>query len=81
MNDKKVYGVSPGFADLTVFILIHDKLSGLTRGIDDERVTVESLYHDGILCTKIITGQCIGLPLQTLISIRQILRKNINSIM
>lgn len=68
--------VLPGFTDLTILIFIHDKLSGLTRGIDDERITIKSLNHNGVLCTEVISRQCIGLPLQPFISVRQVLVKH-----
>lgn len=67
--------VLPCFGDLLVLVLVEDELCGLTRGVNDERVTVEPFQHDGVLCTQVVRGQRVGLPSQPLISIRQVLWK------
>ena len=59
----------PGLGDLAVAVLVHDEFSGLAGGVDNKRVAVEPLQHDGVLCAQLITGQCVGLPAQSLISV------------
>ena len=46
---QKAHGVLPGFADFTISKLVHDELSSLTGGINDERITIKSLDHDSVL--------------------------------
>ena len=52
---QKGHGVLPGFADFTIFKLVHDELSSLTGGINDEWITIKSLNHDSVLCTQVIS--------------------------
>lgn len=63
----------PCFVDLSPFVLIQQELCGLSRWVDDQRVTIEPLQHDSILCTQIVCWQGIRLPLETLIGSGQIL--------
>ena len=48
--------VSPSLGDLAVLVLVHDEVCGLTRRVDDERVAVEPLQHDGVLDTQVVRG-------------------------
>ena len=64
---------APGSSDLPVFVLIHDELGGLSGWVYDERVSVEPLYHDGVLCTQVVRGESIRLPFEAVVCIREIL--------
>lgn len=46
----------------------------MSGGVDDERVAIESLDHNGILCTQVVCREGIGLPFETLICIGEVLR-------
>lgn len=50
----KVMVTLPSLGDLFVLVLIHDELGGLPRWVNDERVAVEPLDHDGILCAQVV---------------------------
>lgn len=65
----------PCLCDLPIPVFVEQELSGLTRRVNDERVAVETLDHDGILGTKVISRQRVGLPLETVVSAGEILRK------
>ena len=65
--------VSPGSGDFLAPEFIHDKLSGLTRRVDDQWISVVSFQHDGILDAEVVAGQGIRLPLQPFIRSRKIL--------
>ncbi len=41
----------------------------MTFVTNDERVSVKSLEHDGVFQAEIISGQCVCLPLDSLIGI------------
>ena len=63
----------PGPGDLSVSVFIHNELCGLAGGVDHQRVPVEPLDHDGILCTQVVGREGVGLPLETLVRIGEIL--------
>lgn len=52
----------PGFADFLISVFIHDEFCRLTGRIDDQRISVEPLQHDGVLGAKVIRGQGVSLP-------------------
>ena len=68
--------VSPGLGDLAVAVLVHDEGGGLAGGVDDERVAVEALQHDGVLHTQVVCRQTVRLPQQTLVWVRQVLKRH-----
>ena len=63
----------PGLGDLSVPVLVHDELGGLTRWVDDQGVAVEALDHDGVLSAKVISWKGICLPAETVICIGEVL--------
>ena len=64
---------APGSSDLPVPVLIHDELRGLSGWVYDERVSVEPLYHDGVLGTQVVRGESIRLPFEAVVCVREIL--------
>lgn len=73
-QNKIFSNCSPSLGDFAVSVFVEDECRGLSGGVDDEGVAVESLDHDGILDAQVVRGQCVGLPLQTLISTGQVLQ-------
>jgi len=65
----------PCFGDFLVFVLIQDELSCLAWWINDQRIAVESIQHNGVLRTQVVSRQTVCLPAQTVVSIRQILQQ------
>lgn len=64
----------PGLGNFALSELIEDVLGGLTGWIDDERIAVESLEHDGVLCAEVVSRQRIGLPAEAFVCRRQVLK-------
>jgi len=63
----------PCLGDLLVLVLVHDELGGLARRVNDERIAVEAVQHNGILSAQVISWQTVRLPAQAVVGIRQIL--------
>jgi len=69
------FKTEPRFGDLLVLVLIQNEFSCLSRRVDDQRVTIETVQHDGVLRTKVISRQTVSLPAQSVVSVRQILQQ------
>ncbi len=61
-------------ADLLVAVLVHDEVGRLTRRVNDERVAVEALQHDGVLRAQVVRRKRVRLPAHALIRRRQVLK-------
>ena len=67
--DSRFFGKSLCY--LAIFILIENELGGLTTWVDDERIPVEPLEHDGVLRAEIVSWKRFRLPSQPFIWVRQ----------
>lgn len=47
----------------------------LSGRIDDQRVAIEARQDDGVLRAQVVAGKLVGLPLQALARLRQVLDK------
>ena len=65
--------VIPSLGYLLIFVLVHDECRGLAGGVNNERVAVESLDHDSILCAEVVRWEGVRLPSQPLVCIREVL--------
>ena len=65
----------PCLSNLLVLVLIQDELSCLAWRINDQWITIESIQHNGILRTQLISRQTVCLPAKTVVSIWQILQQ------
>ncbi|KAI3487750.1 hypothetical protein L1887_48231 [Cichorium endivia] len=56
-----------GGGELLLLVLVEEELDGLARGVDDERIAVPALEHDGVLGAEGVGGERPCLPLETLV--------------
>ena len=59
--------------DLPILVLVEQERCSLTGGIDDERVSVESLEHDGVLVRESVRRERLGLPSESILRRREVL--------
>lgn len=59
--------------DLAILVLVEEESRGLTGRVDDERVSVEPLEHDGVLVREGIRRERLGLPSETILRRREVL--------
>jgi len=60
---------TPCFGDLLVLELAENELCRLSRWVDDERITIESVQHNCIFRAQVVSRQTVGLPAKAVVRI------------